>query len=271
MAKSSRVKGARTPTRKAARKQARPAARRTQAPRRGAKARTTRPATPKRTAAPKRSAATPGKRVTPPPVAAAPKPAPQKPEAAAPAQVPARKPTYHEAVSMYERGLQALQRRDFSTAAEHLRTVIERYPDERELLDRARLYLKVCERELEAREPAPKSADELVNAATIALNAGNETAAAQHLSRVLADNPRHDYAHYMMAVAAARRNDAHRAVDHLRQAVSLNPDNRSLARQDPEFDGLRDMPGYREALEAQPGQGTQPQPRPSLRPRKIRR
>jgi hypothetical protein len=55
---------------------------------------------------------------------------------------------------MYERGLQALQRRDFAASAEALRNVIQRYPDERELLERARLYLKVCERELEPRSRA---------------------------------------------------------------------------------------------------------------------
>lgn len=173
---------------------------------------------------------------------------------------------------MYERGLQALQRRDFGAAAEALRSVIERYPDERELLERARLYLKVCERELEPREPAPKSVDELMNAATVALNAGDEATAMPHLSRVLAENPRHDYAHYMMAVAKARRGDAARAVDHLRHAVSLNPENRSLAKQDPEFDALREAPGYRAALDASPASGAQPQPRPAaVRPRKIRR
>ena len=108
---------------------------------------------------------------------------------------------------MYERGLQALQRRDFAASADALRTVIERYPDERELLERARLYLKVCERELEPKEPAPKTADEWVYAATVALNAGDEAAALLHLQRALAADARHDHAHYMMAVASARRGD----------------------------------------------------------------
>jgi Tfp pilus assembly protein PilF len=173
---------------------------------------------------------------------------------------------------MYERGLQALQRRDFAAAADALRAVIERYPDERELLERARLYLKVCERELEPKEPTPRTADEMVNAATVALNAGDEGMAAQHLARALTENPRHDYAHYMMAVVSARRNDVARAVDHLRHAVSLNPENRSLARQDPEFDALRDAPGYRAALDAPPAGSAQPQPRPdAARPRRIHR
>jgi tetratricopeptide (TPR) repeat protein len=176
------------------------------------------------------------------PVPAPPPPAPPPP--------PVRKPTYHEAVAMYERGLQALQRRDFAASAEALRTVIERYPDERELLERARLYLKVCERELEPKEPAPKTADEWVYAATVALNAGDEATAHRHLQRALGEDVRHDHAHYMMAVVSARRNDTGGALDHLRQAVSLNPENRSLARQDPDLDVLRDESAFKAVLDA---------------------
>lgn len=166
---------------------------------------------------------------------------------------PAPKPTYHEAVAMYERGLQALQRRDFATSAAVLRNVIERYPDERELLERARLYLKVCERELEPKAPpAPKTADEWVYGATVSLNEDNEAAAVQHLRRALETDPRHDHAHYMMAVASMRRGDPSTAIEHLHQAIVLNPDNRSLARQDPDFDALRDLPGFRAALDAAP-------------------
>jgi len=164
---------------------------------------------------------------------------------------------------MYERGLQALQRRDFAASAAALRTVIERYPDERELLERARLYLKVCERELEPKEPTPKTADEWVYAATVALNAGDEANALVHLQRALTADARHDHAHYMMAVASTRRGDVAGAVDHLRRAVSLNPENRSIARQDPELDSLRDAPAFRAALDAPPAEGAAARPQPA--------
>jgi len=190
----------------------------------------------------------------------------------APAPPPPRKPTYHEAVAMYERGLQALQRRDFAASADALRNVIERYPDERELLERARLYLKVCERELEPKEPAPKSADEWVVAATVAQNSGDDASALRHLQRALTEDPRHDHAHYLMAVATAQRNDFAAALDHLRRAVSLNPENRSRARQDPDFDSLRDDAGFRAALETAPTQGAVARPVPApVRSRKSRR
>ena len=195
-------------------------------------------------------------------------------QAPAPVQVeappPPKKPTYHEAVSLYERGLQALQRRDFAAAAEALRNVIARYPDERELLERARLYLKVCERELEPREQTPRTADDWVYAATVALNSADEPAALHHLTRALEANPRHDHAHYMMAVATARRSDFERALEHLQRAVALNQENRSLARQDPELEPLRSLPAFAEAIEIGPAASAAPD-RSSAAPAKARK
>jgi tetratricopeptide (TPR) repeat protein len=245
MAKSRRVTKSRTSARKPARaaKKRAPADRRRPARTKPARSSVSRPASRAAKSVPKAQP----KAAAKPAVVQAPPPAPPAP--------PARKPTYHEAVAMYERGLQALQRRDFAASADALRTVIERYPDERELLERARLYLKVCERELEPKEPTPKSADEWVYAATVAQNSGDQAAAMRHLQSALAEDSRHDHAHYMMAIATAQRGDAAAAIDHLRRAVSLNPENRSRARQDPDFDTLREDPGFRAALDAPPAEG----------------
>ena len=243
MAKTSRVSKPRTSARKPARKKMAKVARSGSA--RRSTSRSSAKVTRGRGPAPKRSKSAPK---------AAPRPV-QPPQAAAPAPtpvVPPKKPSYHEAVSLYERGLQALQRRDFAAAADALRNVIARYPDERELLERARLYLKVCERELEPKEQAPKTADDWVYAATVALNSADEPAALHHLTRALEANPRHDHAHYMMAVATARRAEPERALEHLRQAVALNPENRALARQDPELEWLRGLAGYAQALDTPP-------------------
>lgn len=167
----------------------------------------------------------------------------------APTPPPARKPGFYEAVAIYERGVQALQRHDFQGAAGFFRTVLEQYPEERELLERARLYLRVCERETERRQPAPKTPAERVYAATVALNSGDHAGALDHLQRALADDPDSDHAHYIMAVALGMRQRAGEAIEHLRQAIALNPENRSLARQDPDLESLRDHASFKDALE----------------------
>jgi tetratricopeptide (TPR) repeat protein len=202
------------------------------------------------------------------------KPVAPPPPPPAPPQPPPKKPTYHEAVAMYERGLQALQRRDFAASAAALRNVIERYPDERELLERARLYLKVCERELEPKEPTPKTADEWVYAATVAQNSGDVASALRHLQRALAEDPRHDHAHYMMGVASAQRREFGPAIEYLRRAIALNGENRSRARQDADLEALRDEPAFRSLLDAPPPDASAAKPAPAManaRARKPRR
>lgn len=185
------------------------------------------------------------------PTVVAPKP---QVEAAPPAPPPSppRKPGFYEAVAIYERGVQALQRHDFQGAAGFFRTVLDRYPEERELLERARLYLRVCERETERLQPAPKSPAERVYAATVALNSGDHNGALDHLQRALSEDPESDHAHYIMAVALGMRQRTDDAIEHLRQAIALNHENRNLARQDPDLESLREHPGFREALDSPP-------------------
>lgn len=176
--------------------------------------------------------------------------APPKPEAPPPAP---RKPGFYEAVAIYERGVQALQKHDFVGAAGFFRTVLDRYPEERELLERARLYLRVCERESSRQPaPAPMTPEERVYAATLALNSGDHSGALDHLQQALGEDPESDYAHYIMAVALGMRNRDDEAIEHLQQAIALNPENRGLARQDPDLDTLRNHERFRDALETPP-------------------
>jgi tetratricopeptide (TPR) repeat protein len=169
-----------------------------------------------------------------------------KPEAA---QAAPRRPAFYEALAIYETGVRALQRHDFAAAADSLRGVIQSYPGERELVERARLYLQVCERETARRPSGPQTPSEAVYAATVALNAGDVDGALAHLAKALERAPESDHAHYIMAVALTDKGDTSLALGHLRQAISLNPDNRSVALQDPDLSGLHGLEAFLQALE----------------------
>lgn len=207
---------------------------------------------PKKTA---RTATRPRRSSRAPAEAAAPAPAPVRSRpaaAAAPAPAPPapRKPAYYEAIAAYETGVRALQRHDYERAAEQFRTVIERHPDERELVERATLYLRVCERETANRARAPQTPGERIYAATVALNSGDAAAALAHLRQALAEDPQSDHGNYIMAVALSEQGKMDEALQHLRRAIELNPDNRSLARQDPDLAALRETLAARQLLDA---------------------
>jgi Tfp pilus assembly protein PilF len=91
------------------------------------------------------------------------------------------------------------------------------YPEERELLERARLYLRVCERETSRQPtPAPKTPGRACYAATVALNSGDHSGALDHLQRALGEDPESDHAHYIMAVALGdAKPRATKRIEHL--------------------------------------------------------
>jgi tetratricopeptide (TPR) repeat protein len=163
---------------------------------------------------------------------------------------PQRRSTYFEAVAVYERGLEALQRHDYGQAAQLLESVILQFPEEKELLERVRLYLNVCRRQVAPRETAPQTLEERLYAATLAINGGQYDQAIAHLRLVRDEDPDNDHALYMLAVAHAQRDEHAEAVAHLERAIALNPENRALARTDPDLEPLRDDESFRTALEA---------------------
>lgn len=154
---------------------------------------------------------------------------------------------------MYESGVRALQRHDYEGAAAQFRTIIERYPEERELQERSQLYLRVCERETARRPATPQTPQERIYAATVALNAGDTAGALDHLRRALAEAPDSDHAHYIMSVALATNGEPALALDHLKRAITLNPDNRALARQDPDLEPVRVVDGFGDLTHSMPG------------------
>ncbi len=199
------------------------------------------PTRPARKSAAGRSRANPPHRAQTPP-APAPHPAEQAPPPSA------RQLKHDLAVSVYESALQALQQRQFTEAARLLRSVVETFPEEKELHERAQLYLNVCERQLVPRDATPRTIEERVYAATLAINAGAYDQGLRELESLSRDHPDNDHVHYMLAVAHTLRRDLAPALASLQRAVELNQENRFLAWQDADLEGLREHPRFRLAV-----------------------
>jgi outer membrane protein assembly factor BamD (BamD/ComL family) len=175
-----------------------------------------------------------------------------------------RRTTYVEAVALYERGLAALQNHDYNGAADIFESVLQQYGEEKELHERVRLYLNICRRQAAPREATPKTVDERLYAATLSINGGRYDEAITHLRLVRDEDPDNDHALYMLAVAHAQRGEITEGIAHLERAIALNPENRAVARQDPDLEPLRADDAFRSALDT-PSMG-----RPDRRPRPVR-
>lgn len=158
---------------------------------------------------------------------------------------------YRRALGRYEQAIAALQRHEFETAAALFGQVIDDFPAERELHERSRRYLQICRRESQE-APTPKTLDERVYAATLALNAGLHDEALRHLDAARRQSPDSDHVQYMLALARADRGDLKAAASHLLRSIELNPENRHLARQEPSLEPLREDETIQEALRTPP-------------------
>ena len=147
----------------------------------------------------------------------------------------AREEKHSKAVSLYEKALDFLQRRNFGRAANQFEKLVNEFPEEIDLNERSQRYLQVCGRQ-ESEVVAPRTVEERVYAATLALNAGDERGALNQLETAEADSANREEVQYMLAVVHATSGNKEAAVNYLRQAIELNPDNRFLARHEASFD-----------------------------------
>jgi tetratricopeptide (TPR) repeat protein len=172
-------------------------------------------------------------------------------KAVTPLKPPARS-AYAEAVLTYERAMQALQAKRYRDAAHLLKTVIATYPEEKELLERAQLYLRVCERHLTPLDATPNTPEERVYAATLAINAGDTERAVALLTAALTQDQASDRAEYMLGVALAIRGNHAAAITHLERAVALNPETRNLIVKEADLEALRHTDAIAALLSAPP-------------------
>ena len=154
-----------------------------------------------------------------------------------------------QAVGLFQEAMAALQRHDYQRATNGFNSLIDRFPGERALLERTRVYLALCERELQRRPPAPRTVEERLTAATAALNNDDDAMAERLVKSVLSDDERHDLALYLMAAIEARRGDADKALAFLRQAVGVSPEVRAQARHDADFEILRGSDAFQALID----------------------
>jgi len=57
-----------------------------------------------------------------------------------------KKDDYQKALSLYSQGIKDFRRRDYEKALSSFESLVEKFPEEHELVDRARVYLTICQK-----------------------------------------------------------------------------------------------------------------------------
>jgi tetratricopeptide (TPR) repeat protein len=153
-----------------------------------------------------------------------------------------------KALKEMERGMNHLHRQNYTEALAHFQSLVEDSTQQRELVDRAQVYVRICKSMLERKPVAPKKPEDLFYLGVIKANQADYVEAADLLDRALQANPKDEKAHYVLASTLALKGDRPEALRHLKEAIDLNATNRVYAMNDPDFEPIREDEGFQNLI-----------------------
>ncbi len=148
----------------------------------------------------------------------------------------------------YERAIELFHKRRFEEAAERFEALLSHHTDEKECLDRARMYLSACRSGKKQRSASPSEPEELYHAAVFEKNRGNLDKALELLRKTNGRKDGDGRIHYLAACCHALQGDAEQALANLRKAIAADDQNRIQARLETDLASLRGTPGFSELV-----------------------
>jgi len=119
----------------------------------------------------------------------------------------------------------------------------------KELADRALIHLRITEQRM-AKQAAPslRTPEEHYQAGVAMMNLGRWDEARDHLLKARKLAPKADFVFYAMAALDCLTGEAESAMENLKTAIQLRPENRYHARNDEDFSFLQEDPRFTELL-----------------------
>jgi len=139
------------------------------------------------------------------------------------------------ALALLERSIKLIYQKEFKKARSELKSLLESFPSESEILARARSYLQICERDETVHRRPVLGNEQLYTLGVMEHNRGDFEKAVAYFRNALDKNQTSDHVYYSLAASLAMKGESAEAIRNLRQAVELNEDNRIYAKNDSDF------------------------------------
>lgn len=166
-----------------------------------------------------------------------------------PRQAPAEhvNPAVQQQLKLYEEAVRYFQQQKFHRAKQALERIVA--GPSKELADRAQMHLRICEQRIN-RPPVPvlRTAEDHYTQGVAMMNLGRWDEAREHLDRARRAAPKADHIIYAMAALDCLTGEAESAMENLKLAIALRPENRYHARNDDDFAFLQEDPRFTELL-----------------------
>jgi tetratricopeptide (TPR) repeat protein len=173
--------------------------------------------------------------------------APPAPRSTSPERV--RSKQFASAVQAYEAAIKLMHAEHFEKAVKGFENLIDDYPDEPEIQERAKVLIHACEKKIHDKgRTVLRSADDHYNVGIADLNRRELDSAIQHLQHALKLTPKADHVLYALAAANALQGNRDQALSYLKQSIHHRQENRFLATRDSDFQNLQEDPDFKQLV-----------------------
>jgi len=157
-----------------------------------------------------------------------------------------RQQRFTQALQGYEQAMRLLQSQKFDKAKALFEKVLD--SDIIELRDRAKIQINICHQQMDPIQKSFSTPEEHYDFAVSLMNLGDFVGAREHLESLSGQRPELDFVWYGRAVLECLTGRTAESLQHLDEAIRLNPGNRFQARNDSDFRNMADDPRFTELL-----------------------
>jgi tetratricopeptide (TPR) repeat protein len=148
--------------------------------------------------------------------------------------------SYEKAILSFGDAVKNYRKGNYEKALETFETLIEKHASERELVDRAQAYIKICQNIMKKEALPSKTFHDLYESGIFLMNLGKYEEALKLFNKALEKNPDHAKILYFMAAIYQSMGDTDQSLEFLKKSIQKDKYFKVLAQNDSDFEDLRE-------------------------------
>ncbi|MBP1659822.1 MAG: hypothetical protein H6P95_1014 [Candidatus Aminicenantes bacterium] len=149
-----------------------------------------------------------------------------------------KKDEYQKALAAFGMAVKEFQKGEFDKAASSFKDFIEKFPADKEVVDRARAYLAIAQKRPKKDAVSLKTFEDHYRYAVARINQKDYAGAVKLLEKALEFKQHEGLVHYLMADAHSLMGQVDEALETLKKAIQKDKTYAVMAQNEPDFEAL---------------------------------
>jgi tetratricopeptide (TPR) repeat protein len=149
-----------------------------------------------------------------------------------------KKDEYQKALAAFGLAVKEFQKGEFDKATASFKDFMEKFPADREIVDRAKAYIAIAQKRPKKEGAAPKGFEDHYRYAVVRINQKDYPGGIKLLEKALEHKEKEGLIYYLLADANVLMGQVDAALELLKKAVQKDKNLAVLAQNEPDFESL---------------------------------